>query len=252
MRQTYPLLTVTLIGVFCLVFVGQQFFAILPNPSFLSSHIATLITLGGLNKSIIELSGQGYRVLTAGFLHGSLVHLIFNSYATLIAASFLERYMGKSWLLFIFFVSMVASSALSLYINPAILTSVGASGGLMGLFGALLIMAWLWLPPGDLRRQIFGISIQVAIFGLLPILSLFGQNIDYAGHFGGFIAGVVITLILHFISPRLSPNRLLPLIKLINIGFITILLYGWWDLASSYSEFKETFLKQFNSTFVKK
>lgn len=236
-----PIATFAMLGLFGLVFAAQLLLAVRPNQGFLESHITTLITLGGLNRLFIEETGQYYRLLTAAFLHSGPMHLFLNAYAFYIAASFLESYIGRLYMLCIFMLGVLCSSLAAFYYNDIMITSVGASGGIMSLFGCLLVIARFLIPVGVLRSHVLTVCLQVAIVGLLPILNLFGFNIDYAGHWGGFAAGALTALIACFFPIRIERFWLVASALLITGGLFTYLLYGFWNIYSGYDMLKATF-----------
>ncbi|CAN0455301.1 unnamed protein product, partial [Discosporangium mesarthrocarpum] len=85
--------------------------------------------------SAIVVRGQWYRLLTPVFLHGSLAHLLVNSYSLSAVGPVVERVMGKGRFLGIYLLSGVAGNVLSCIVNPT-MPAVGASGAIFGMIGA--------------------------------------------------------------------------------------------------------------------
>ena len=140
-----------------------------------------------LSRGYIE-SGQFYRLLTVALLHGGLWHLGFNLYALHVLGTPVESFFGKPKYILILLVSLLSGSLLSVYFNPAYIYSIGASGMIFGLFGALALI-------GN-RVGIEWRSILV-IVGINFVFGFVLGGVDWRGHLGGLIGGTVITLLLN-------------------------------------------------------
>ncbi len=133
--------------------------------------------------------GEYYRLLTGAFLHANVFHLAFNCYALYIIGSQIESFMGKYKYLVIYLFSAIGASLLSVVIskNP----SIGASGAIFGLMGALLYFGYHY-------RVYLGTVIKSQIIPLIVINLLIGfvlsDSIDNFAHIGGLISGVFITM----------------------------------------------------------
>ncbi len=137
------------------------------------------------------------RLLTAPFLHANLAHILFNGTALLLAGWVLERLVGRVWFLAVFVTGASGGSLMSLAINPGNLTSVGASGAVMALFAAMLVLSFR-LPSGPLRTRAQVGSTRILIPSLLPLATTTAgaMQIDYGAHFGGALAGAGLGLLL--------------------------------------------------------
>ncbi len=133
--------------------------------------------------------GQYYRLLTGAFLHGNLFHLIFNMYALYIIGSQIESFMGKWRYLVIYLFSAITASLLSITFsgNGA---SIGASGAIFGLMGALLYFGYHYrVYLGNvIRSQIIPLILLNLILGFMM------TGIDNAAHIGGLIGGALISV----------------------------------------------------------
>ncbi len=148
-----------------------------------------LILLGANNRSLV-LGGQVWRLLTSAFLHGNILHLLVNMYSLWIIGSQVETYIGKWKFLVIYLLSAIMGSLFSIvfYANSI---SIGASGALFGLMGALLYFGYhyrLYLS-NTLTSQIIPIIILNLLFGFTV------PGIDNACHIGGLIGGYLSTMI---------------------------------------------------------
>ncbi len=140
-----------------------------------------------LSRGYIE-AGQYYRLLTVALLHGGLLHLGFNLYALHILGTPVESFFGKPKYILILLISLLSGSLLSAYFNPAYIYSIGASGMIFGLFGALALI-------GN-RVGIEWRSILI-IVGINFAFGFILGGVDWRGHLGGLIGGTLITSILY-------------------------------------------------------
>jgi len=132
-------------------------------------------------------TGQWWRLVTAGFLHGSILHLLFNVYILWVLGSQLESILGKTKFVVIYFVSLIGGSIASFLFSPFGTYSIGASGAIFGLMGAMLVVG---------RKKRLDIS-QVAVLVILNVVIGFVlSGIDWRAHLGGLAAGALITWVL--------------------------------------------------------
>jgi len=150
-----------------------------------------LIEFGGINSEAIFLHSEYYRLFTAMFIHIGIMHLLSNTLSLYIFATRVELYMGKVLFAIIYLVSGLGSSLLSALISSADY-SVGASGAICGLMGAVVVYCI------KTKKSIDGFNLYfIILFCFMSILSGFMfSNVDNAGHIGGFISGVIATNIL--------------------------------------------------------
>lgn len=149
-----------------------------------------LITSGALYGPA-ALTGQGWRVVTATFLHGGLMHVGLNLFALWQVGAVGERLFGHRNFLLAYAGSGLLGSFLSLWWKPAVL-SVGASGAIFGLYGALLaylIFERRAVPPALLRELR---TSTVAFIGFSLFAGFTLPGIDNAAHVGGLVAGFVL------------------------------------------------------------
>lgn len=200
----FPLLTATILAALVAVFALEIVFGVAPWTGALQPTIATLVAMGALARPLV-LAGEWYRLLAAPFLHLDVFHLALNSIALYMAGVRLERLIGRAWFGTIYLVSALCGALASLALNPATIVSVGASGAIMGLFAAMLVVSWHY-PIGATRTGLQTSAIYVLLPSLLPLTSaLQGHKVDYGAHLGGAIGGVVLALVMLAIWPRTSP-----------------------------------------------
>ncbi|MDR3456920.1 MAG: rhomboid family intramembrane serine protease [Verrucomicrobiae bacterium] len=141
----------------------------------------------GLDKHAVW-HGEWWRLFTGPLLHGNLMHFIFNASALVGLGRLMEVLTSRYHLALVFGVSALTGSIFSLFLLPAT-TSVGASGGLLGLIGFLAMLGCRrkqMLPPGFARS----LAVNVAIIAAMGILAF--SIIDNAAHLGGFLAGIAL------------------------------------------------------------
>lgn len=143
-----------------------------------------LFLLGG-NYRLAVLDGEYWRLLTSMFMHASIIHIVLNMYALNIIGSQLEGFFGKAKFLMIYLVSGITGGLLSILFSDYV--SVGASGAIFGLLGALLYFGYHYRVYLDnvIRSQIIPLIIMNLAIGFLF------SGIDNAAHVGGLIGGVL-------------------------------------------------------------
>ena len=151
---------------------------------------ATLLNLGALSARHVA-EGQWWRLLTGFFLHGSALHLGFNMLALFQAGLIVERLYAHAVFASIYLLSGFAGGCASIFWRQDVV-SLGASGAVFGVYGALL--AYLVLQRGSVpRAALRRLSIGAVFFIAYSLAYGVGQNnIDNAAHVGGLIAGILI------------------------------------------------------------
>jgi len=163
---------------------GKHFpgsFPVLPgNPANVRS-----VEVAGMVKELVR-DGEVWRLLTGAYLHDGLLHFGMNIMALLALGRFIEAYSHRAYVPLVFLLTALAASSAS---YAHVEASVGASGGIMGMFGFLALMARRRrevMPPG------FGKAILIDI-GVIAAMGFFGRGyIDNWAHAGGFLAGALL------------------------------------------------------------
>jgi membrane associated rhomboid family serine protease len=162
--------TYSLIAVICGAYLVQMLVPALEQQLWLPSF------------EYLQFSNEWYRLFTVALTHGGFLHLGFNMYSLMVLGNPLEEAFGKQKLLIVFFFSLLTGSLTSAYFASLYSVSVGASGAIFGLFGALAIMGKK--IGADIRSIIVIIGINFA-FGFAI------GGVDWRAHLGGLIGGVV-------------------------------------------------------------
>jgi len=190
--QKKPWLTYALLITLCLIFAVEM---LGPGSKGTSPGMLTLLVLGALAKPLVLEHQEWFRLFTAPLLHGSLLHLMFNSFALLIGGSILERMIGRSWFLALFSAGALGGSLMSLTLMNEKTVSIGASGAVLGLFAAICVLS-LRLPKRSPEREKLQLSsFQVLIPSLLPFM-ITPFVIDYGAHLGGALSGGLLAYVI--------------------------------------------------------
>lgn len=196
-QRATPVLTTALIAVNVAVFVvstmgagGSALFD--PSPQFTFDWA----TLGDWNGIVGVSTGEYYRLVTGGFLHGSLMHIGFNMFALYILGRQLEPAIGIYRFAAVYGSSMMAGSLGVMILDPNSFT-VGASGAVFGIFGYAMV-----------AQYARGINpMQTGLGGIIVLNLLFTfavPGISVGGHLGGLIGGALVGVIADIFQPRLK------------------------------------------------
>ena len=154
--------------------------------------------------------GQYYRLFTGMFLHGSIFHIIFNCYALYILGSQIESFIGKFKYLIIYILGGIMGSLFSITFNGT-QASVGASGAIFGLMGALVYFGYHY-------RVYLGHVVKTQIVPLIVFNLVLGfamAGVDNSAHIGGLIGGTLATIALGIKDKSTNFERVNGLITLV-------------------------------------
>ncbi len=192
---------------------------------FILQEVTRTPGAGGLRGGVTEWGwiygpwvsdGEWYRIITGAFLHGSILHIVLNMFVLWQLGTILETSIGSIRFGLIYLVSVVWGSAGALIADPLVPT-VGASGGVFGLFAALVILQW---------RLQGSVSPDLGLFLVLNLVMTFTvPGISVGGHVGGLASGGVAVLVLLALgggtlqAPRIRASAVAGAIVLVVIGF---------------------------------
>jgi len=177
-------------------------------------YIATVIRSGSADLDMQTLaifgakwtpgivSGQWWRLITAGFLHGGILHILMNMWVLFDLGAQVEEAFGTARFLLIYLISNITGFLASMYLIPHTL-SIGASAAIFGLIGGMIAM-------GVRDRSSYGSAIRSfymrwAIYGL--VLSLI-PGTDWAAHIGGLAGGFLVGIIVGTETTKAAIERL--------------------------------------------
>jgi membrane associated rhomboid family serine protease len=173
-----PIVTMVLIGINLAFFVvtalqARSAMNLAPSPLYLQ---------GSLIPAEVA-SGDYWRLLTAGFLHANLIHIATNMVSLYVLGLPLERILGRGRFLLIYALSLLGSSVSVLLFSGPFVPTIGASGAIYGLMGALLVT---FKRLGyDLKQLLIVVAINVYITFQFP-------GISWQGHLGGLVVGAIV------------------------------------------------------------
>jgi membrane associated rhomboid family serine protease len=166
-------------------------------------------------------NGDWWRLITSAFLHASLLHIVFNMLALWWIGGPLEAAIGRWRYLIIYAISGLAGAAGALLASPHAVT-VGASGAIFGLLGAMLVIQW------QQTGSIGGPALTLVLINLAITFAV--PNISWGGHLGGLVGGVLATLaITHFGTRHVAYARISPAgaVALVVIMVGSVLIAYW-------------------------
>jgi membrane associated rhomboid family serine protease len=171
--------TLSLITIICAFFLWQKIDPLLINNFYLPP------------LAEMQSYGEWYRLFTVALMHDQLsdlpYHLAFNMLALHSLGTQIESVVGKTKYFAIFFFSLLTGSLTSAYFLPFNGYSIGVSGAVFGLFGAILVIYKKY--GADLKSVLITVGINLAIGFTIP-------GIDWRAHVGGLIGGAAITRLL--------------------------------------------------------
>ncbi|GAA3520351.1 rhomboid family intramembrane serine protease [Aeromicrobium panaciterrae] len=136
----------------------------------------------GAMQSYAVADGDYWRLLTAAFLHGSILHIAFNMYALYLFGPFVEKALGTVRFIAAYLTTAIASSVFVYWLEKPEIATIGASGAVFGLFGMALLL---------LVRAKQDVTTLLVLLAINAVISLQG-NISWQGHLGGFVAGCIL------------------------------------------------------------
>jgi membrane associated rhomboid family serine protease len=134
-----------------------------------------------------------WRLVTAAFLHGSVLHIAFNMYALFLLGTQLEAILGRARYLALFFACAIGGNTLSYVIHGDQAFSYGASTAIFGFFAAYYLIA---------RRLRVNTNQILIVVGINLLITFSISGIDKWGHIGGLATGVVLGLLYAYVPAR--------------------------------------------------
>jgi rhomboid protease GluP len=217
--------TTLLLAINITVFVGM----VATGAGFLQFDPQSTLKWGG-NYGPWTLSGDYWRLITAGFVHGGLIHIAFNMWCLVSLGQLSERLFGKFQTFFIYLLTGVGGALLSIAHNPRH-QEVGASGAIFGIAGALLAgvkFGNLAISAGEKKSVVSSMVFFVGINFVLGA-GILGGNIDNFCHLGGFITGLLLGVPMGGFAQR---HKLYQWATLLVTT--VILIFGYHELAQKY------------------
>lgn len=187
--QKIPWATIGLLLVLVIAFVIEVQLAP-PGQGANKLSAFTLARDGGMAR-ILVLEGQWWRFFTAPLLHVGPGHLFNNALALVLGGVLLERRIGWQWFVAIFGFSALTGGAASCLYDGPLVVSVGASGGIVGLFVAVVVLAFRE-PEASGRNRLLALAMRLLLPTLIPTRAGSAMHVDIAAHLGGAAGGLVM------------------------------------------------------------
>lgn len=144
-----------------------------------------------LSPNDVLVNHQYYRILTSAFLHGNIAHIGLNMLSLYWLGRFIEVALGSWRMLFVYMVALVASGISVVLFSPPNAETLGASGAIFGLFGALFAIG---LKLGRNGSELVRANIGILVLNL--IWSFAVPGISWQAHVGGLISGFIVTYLI--------------------------------------------------------
>lgn len=180
--RTVPVVTVGIILLNVLIFLGMDLFFFQED---------SIVEWGALNWYRVKEHGEWYRLFTSMFLHAGIRHVFNNMLVLVYIGSCVEQQIGKIRYGILYLGSGVLAGFASMVYNMSLgnqVYSLGASGAVFGVMGALLFFV--------LFRNKYAGGYSIRQIVIMVLFSLYGgissQGVDNAAHIGGFIAGFLL------------------------------------------------------------
>lgn len=203
-KPKFPIVTYVLIGINVAIFLIGMLFGL--NNVFINLFA---------NYGPYVVDGEYYRLITSAFIHANILHIAFNMYALYLLGSQAESFFGKWKFLIIYLLSAISGSLLSILLNQGSV-SVGASGAVFGIMGALLYFGYNY-------RVYLGNTLVKEIIPVILINLAFGfmlTGVDNYAHIGGLVGGITTAMAVGLTTRSGKTDKL-------NGIIITILLFAF-------------------------
>ena len=195
-----PQVTYALIAINLVIFAAQYI-----------QGIQSLAVDFGMWPLGIAIDGDWWRLFTSAFLHGSFLHIAFNMYVLFLLGPTLERILGHTRFLILYVVAALGGSVASYWFSEVNTVSVGASGAIFGLMGALIVAG---------RRLNYDIRQVLILLVINIVIGFISPSVDWRAHLGGLVAGAIVAAIMVF-----PPKRIRSLVQYSGvIGFMLVLI----------------------------
>ncbi|MBU9723794.1 MULTISPECIES: rhomboid family intramembrane serine protease [Bacillaceae] len=180
--RSYPVIT-TLVAIHIILYIWVYFFPFLGGK---------LVMDWGLGINYLIEMGEYWRLVTPIFLHGSLMHMLFNSFSLVLFGPALESMLGKFRFIAAYFTAGILANIVTLFLEGPMYAHLGASGAIYGLFGLYLYMVLVrkdLIDPGSAQ-----LIITIMVIGV--IMTFVNPGINRIAHIFGLISGAAIAPII--------------------------------------------------------
>jgi membrane associated rhomboid family serine protease len=173
------------------------------GPGMLSmggGNMERVLEEGSLFPAAVLQYGQWWRIFTGAFLHAGLIHIGVNMISLWSLGRFIEFAMGPRRMLLVYVVSLICSGLGVVYFSAPYTPTVGASGAIFGLFGALFAIGLKLGKPG---MELVQANIGILILNLIITFTV--PAISWQAHVAGLLGGFILTSLIYFPPRRVQP-----------------------------------------------
>lgn len=195
--------TQVLIGINVVVFVLE-----------LVAGLSSFSSQWGMSPTAVSFGGEWWRLLTAAFLHGGLLHIGFNMYVLWVIGPQLESLLGHARYLILYLMAALGGSVASFIFGPFNTLSVGASGAIFGLMAALIVAG---------RRLRADVTQIVVLLLINVVIGFLAPGVDWRAHLGGAVVGAAVAAVMAY-APAQSRVLWQSLGVLAILGLLVVVL----------------------------
>lgn len=188
---------------------------------YIPGATAATCTVPGFEWTDGVASGAFWQVVTSGFAHVGITHIGFNMLVLWMLGPTMEQRLGRARYLAVYLVALLGGSAAVMLFSDPETSTLGASGAIYGLMGALVVLAVRY--KGNVQQILIWLGINVAISFTFP-------GISWQGHFGGLLGGALVAAILVYL-PKDKRSLQWPLVGLVAALFIGLIVTRALQLA---------------------
>jgi len=157
-----------------------------------------------------------WTMITSAFLHGGILHILFNMYSLFIIGPLLERMLGRGRFIALYLLSAFGGSVAVLLLAPNGAV-YGASGAIFGLFAAFFVI----------QRKLGGTNVQLlVIIGLNLVIGFVLPNVSWQAHVGGLVAGAAVALVYLRTRRAAQKNAQILMVSLVGVALIVLTIVG--------------------------
>jgi len=156
--------------------------------SFIEIPTQALVEIGAIYAPFMLLDAQWWRLLSAVFMHGSMTHLLMNMFSLYLLGRDVERLFLPRHYLLLYGASALIGGLLSIWTHP-LGVSIGASGAIFGIFGALLGFFAIYHKQMPHAKEM--IRSLATLLGINLLLGVLVPSIDLSAHIGGLLTGLI-------------------------------------------------------------
>ena len=226
LKTKTPWVTYGLIAANVLAWLILRFISMKTN----TEYVNLLAPYGAKINSLI-LNGEYWRFVSAMFLHSNEIHLLVNCYSLYMLGAQVERLFGHAKMITVYFVAGIVGSIASFAFSTN--ASVGASGAIFGLLGAMLFFA---IKRPSLLRSSFGANL-LTILVINLVYGFMNERIDNYGHLGGLVGGFLTTGVVYTAKEETSKDKFSRVGAFILVIVVTLggLYYSFNNEQNKYS-----------------